>query len=105
MSAGPTRLGGITLIATVMAILYTTASDALGMLQQSTDLVLQGLIESVSPKLKLGGLEQRLIHGLVAAQFADPSYVAGLCPTPISKEKDDPEALNSCIQVEHAGQA
>ena len=43
LSAGHTRLGIITLIVTVMAIFYTTASDALGMLQQYTNLVLQAL--------------------------------------------------------------
>ncbi|SLM38744.1 hypothetical protein LPUS_09061 [Lasallia pustulata] len=86
--AGTTFLGAVALTGALMAMLYTTASDAL-----------------VAPKLKFGGLENRLIYGQVGASFANSPYIVGNCKTPISTNVDPDNAGSTCIEIEHAGQA
>ncbi|KAI9746995.1 MAG: hypothetical protein M1835_002268, partial [Candelina submexicana] len=81
-----TFLGMVSLTAALLAMLYTSASEAL-----------------VSPKLKYGGWDSQTMFGLVKTSFANPSYTGKMCPTPI---KDDPDAGDTtCLQIEHAGQA
>ena len=63
------------------------------------------LIDLVAPKLKFGGLENRLIYGQVAASFANSPYIVGNCKTPISTNVDPDYAGSTCIEIEHAGQA
>lgn len=82
-----TRLGSFAILGAIMAMIYTTASDAL-----------------VAPKLQLGKAEDRLIYGKVSASFGNQESVANLCPTPI-KQDDDPENGNTCIQIQHSGEA
>ena len=82
-----TYLGIFATLGAVMAMLYTTASDAL-----------------VTPKLQFGKVEGRLIYGQVSTSFANAKSVADLCPTPI-QEKDDPDNGKTCIQLQHNGEA
>jgi hypothetical protein len=83
--AGLTFLGAISLIAALMAMLYTTASDAL-----------------VAPKLKFGKWENTELFGLVQSSYANPDFIADNCQTPISM-KTDPDAGTTCLSIEHAG--
>ena len=53
--AATSVLGALALIAAIMAMFYTTASDAL-----------------VAPKLNFGKTEHRLLYGKVATSFANP---------------------------------
>ncbi|KAJ5131938.1 hypothetical protein N7448_006096 [Penicillium atrosanguineum] len=81
-------LGLIALIATFVAMLYTTAAEAL-----------------VSPKLSMGPLESTIIWGKVYASWGNPNFLAEKCQTPIPLSMD-PQARNStCLQMEHVGQA
>ncbi|KAL8727732.1 MAG: hypothetical protein Q9166_005845 [cf. Caloplaca sp. 2 TL-2023] len=86
--AALTFLGLISLVCAVVAMFYTTASDAL-----------------VAPKLKMGNLENRVLYGKVASSFANPEYVKKLCKTPISVQTDPLYSGSTCIAIEHSGQA
>ncbi|OTB01421.1 hypothetical protein M426DRAFT_25589 [Hypoxylon sp. CI-4A] len=86
--AAPTLLGMLTLIATVCAMFYTTASDAM-----------------VSPKLKYGGWESRSLDGLVKASYANPFHVQKACLTPIDANLDDDSAAESCLDIQYSGQS
>ena len=86
--AGLTILGIIALLAALMAMIYTTASDAL-----------------VAPKLRYSTAEPRTLYGKVATQFANNAYIQGNCHTPISTRDDPDFAGSTCISIEHAGQA
>lgn len=79
-------VGAITLTAAVVAMFYTTASDSL-----------------VSPHLKYGKPEDMILFGLVKASYANPDYIKKTCQSPITIAFD-PEAGNTCLSVEHAGQ-
>ncbi|KAJ5660011.1 hypothetical protein N7507_006462 [Penicillium longicatenatum] len=82
-----TFLGLIALIATFVAMLYTTAAEAL-----------------VSPKLNLGPVERTILWGKVAASFGNDIYLAENCQTPIPVEMD--WARNTtCLQIQHVGSA
>jgi hypothetical protein len=81
-------LGAVALTAAFVAMFYVTAAEAL-----------------VSPKLRLGPFEDRVLYGKVSAVFANSIFLAKTCPTPI-EDKVDPEYKGStCLQIEHAGQA
>lgn len=84
---GITLLGVITLTAALVAMFYTTASDAL-----------------VSPHLKFGKAETRLMEGLVKSSFANPAYVAKTCQTPIDADIDPVDAGTTCLDLVHAGE-
>lgn len=86
--AGKTVLGVAALLATLMAILYTTASDAL-----------------VTPNLQFGKPHHRLIYGKVSTSFANSKYIMGQCKTPISPLMDPSYSASTCISIEHPGQA
>ena len=86
--AGKTVLGVAALLATLMAILYTTASDAL-----------------VTPVLQLGKPRHRLIYGKVSTSFANSNYIMDQCKTPISQLMDPTYSGQTCISIEHPGQA
>lgn len=81
-------LGVIALTATFVAMFYVTAAEAL-----------------VSPKLRPGPWEGRVMYGNVDAVFANASYLGETCPTPIQKEDDPNERGRTCLQIGHAGQA
>lgn len=85
--AAVTYLGAIILTAALMAMVYTTASDAL-----------------VSPKLKMGDYENKLLYGRVSTSFANTYTIMDRCTTPIS-EKVDPDYGQTCIQLQHSGDA
>jgi hypothetical protein len=79
-------LGAITLTAAFVAMFYTTASDSL-----------------VSPHLKYGKSENKLMWGLVKASYANPLYIESTCQTPITMAFDS-DAGTTCLSVQHAGQ-
>ncbi|KAK2761642.1 hypothetical protein FQN54_001470 [Arachnomyces sp. PD_36] len=83
-----TALGVIALIATFVAMLYTTAADAL-----------------VSPKLSFGDIEQTGLYGQVSTQFANPVYLADHCETPVTLDMDEEARGSTCLQISHVGQA
>jgi hypothetical protein len=80
-------IGVIALTAAFVAMFYTTAAEAL-----------------VAPKLRHGPLEDRVLFGKVSAAFANSTFLAGTCPTPIDANVD-PIKGTTCLQIEHAGQA
>jgi hypothetical protein len=84
--AGLSVLGTITLTAALVAMLYTTASDAL-----------------VSPSLKFGRKIDRPMVGLVRMSYANVKEVAGNCQTPIGEDTDGDKAT-TCLQLQNAGQ-
>ena len=86
--AATTRLGVFSLLVALMAMVYTTASDAL-----------------VTPVLRFGKTEDRLMYGKVSTSFANTSYIETHCNTPISPATDPVDYGTTCIQIEHAGQA
>jgi len=86
--AAVTFLGIFALLAALMAMIYTTASDAL-----------------VAPKLKFGGTEARLMYGKVATQFANPTWIQNHCNTPISTQTDPENYGQTCIEIQHSGEA
>ncbi|GAQ07503.1 hypothetical protein ALT_4824 [Aspergillus lentulus] len=83
-----TVLGLITLTATLVAMLYTTAAEAL-----------------VAPKLRMGPLEPRVLVGNVSTEFANPEYLKNHCATPVTLATDPEEAGNTCLDLELVGQA
>jgi len=82
-------LGAASLTVAVMAMLYTTAADAL-----------------VQPQLKFGKWEDKMMMGSVRASFGNAQYLADQCQTPI--QSDIVDGLNvagsTCLQIEHASQ-
>ncbi|ERF74565.1 hypothetical protein EPUS_00695 [Endocarpon pusillum Z07020] len=80
-------IGMAALIAAIVAMFYTTAAEAL-----------------VAPKLRLGPFENKVLYGKVSASFANSTYLAGKCPTPIDVNVDKDKGT-TCLQIEHAGQA
>lgn len=76
----------MTLVATLIAILYTTASDTM-----------------VRPKLRFDGWQQRELKGYVMASYSNPVYVEGSCSTPISADLDPLSAGESCLAVQYSG--
>ncbi|CAI7675782.1 hypothetical protein N7533_010915 [Penicillium manginii] len=86
--SGLTILGTIALVATFVAMLYTTAAEAL-----------------VSPTLLMGPHEDRVLTGTVRSSFANTFYIASVCQTPIPLEMDPVDRNTTCLQIEHAGSA
>lgn len=81
-------LGILSLLATIAAMLYTTASDAL-----------------VQPQLKFGKWEPKLMRGLVMASYANPQYLEKLCKTPIPSASDPTYGGTTCLQIQYAAQS
>lgn len=86
--AALTVLGATTLMATVISMFYTTASDAL-----------------VAPKLKYGGWDNKELIGQVKTIFGNQTHLASHCKTPISEDDDPWNAGATCMEIEHSGQA
>ncbi|KAL8766624.1 MAG: hypothetical protein Q9209_006641 [Squamulea sp. 1 TL-2023] len=86
--ASLTFLGLVSLLCAITAMFYTTASDAL-----------------VAPKLKMGPIEQRVLYGQVASDFASNPYIKSQCKTPISVQTDPQFSGSTCVAIEHNGQA
>ncbi|KAF2806202.1 uncharacterized protein BDZ99DRAFT_448913 [Mytilinidion resinicola] len=85
--AGLSFLGLLSLLAAVLATLYTPAASAL-----------------VQPQLHFGDWHNTILAGQVKASFGNPTYVASLCDTPISQGMDPLYAGSTCLQIEHASQ-
>ena len=86
--AAATKLGVFSLLVSLMAMVYTTASDAL-----------------VTPVLKFGRTENRIMYGKVSTSFANKDYIEDHCNTPIRGAMDPDNNGTTCIQIEHSGQA
>ena len=86
--AAATKVGVFSLLVALMAMVYTTASDAL-----------------VTPVLKFGATENRVMYGKVSTSFANTNYVEDHCNTPIPGAMDPDNNGKTCIQIEHSGQA
>lgn len=118
--AGLTYLGVMTLSVTVFAMLYTSASNALGRSRPSpypftcTSMVLD--VEPirilliivdfsiVSPRLLPSTFLQRTMHGNVGSSFANVQYIKGQCQTPITTHLDPEYSGSTCNSIEQAGQ-
>ena len=83
-----TYLGIFAILGATMAMIYTTASDAL-----------------VAPKLQLGETQDRLIYGKVSTIFASSQSVQNICPTPIQPKDDKDHYGETCIEIQHSGEA
>ncbi|KAJ5951121.1 uncharacterized protein N7479_009534 [Penicillium vulpinum] len=83
-----TFLGSVALVATFVAMLYTTAAQAL-----------------VAPKLSLGPIEPTMLQGKVTASFANSNYIASVCDTPVTNDMDVLYRNTTCLQIVHAGHA
>ncbi|ROV98160.1 hypothetical protein VPNG_08597 [Cytospora leucostoma] len=83
---GHTLLGILTLIATLVAMLYTTASDSM-----------------IRPKLRFTGWESRNLKAYVRSAYANPAYVENSCATPVSYQMDPLAAGESCLAVKYSG--
>ncbi|KAE8381698.1 hypothetical protein BDV26DRAFT_254883 [Aspergillus bertholletiae] len=83
-----TFLGAMTLTATIIAMLYTTAAEAL-----------------VSPKLLAGPNQDRILRANVSTDFFNPIYLGFNCETPILPQADPSYRNTTCLQMQHVGQA
>ena len=101
--AGTTILGLLSLLAALLATLYTPAASALGIYPLRTLLrVLVLTCYPVQPQLKFGDWSDRVMAGQVKSVFANSAYVETQCETPI---RDDPTyGGTTCLQIEHASQ-
>lgn len=86
--AGLTFLGVISLTAAIMAMFYTTASDAL-----------------VSPKLKFGSSKLRVLHGEVKTIFANETQQIANCKTPMNESLDHWYYGPTCVEIQYSGEA
>ncbi|XWW93303.1 hypothetical protein V2A60_001235 [Cordyceps javanica] len=82
-----TVIGTLSLLAALVAALYTTASDAM-----------------VSPKLKFGSWEPKVLSGYVRASYGNSEFVKLTCPTMLTNE-DAIEAPLSCADVIVSGES
>ncbi|KAJ5794185.1 hypothetical protein N7457_000784 [Penicillium paradoxum] len=81
-------LGALALVATFVAMLYTTAAQAL-----------------VAPKLSMGPLESRVLEGKVTSSYANNHYLGSVCETPVTNEIDVDSRNSTCLQIDHVGHA
>ncbi|KJY01867.1 hypothetical protein TI39_contig278g00030 [Zymoseptoria brevis] len=90
--AAVSSLGLISLLAALVAMLYTSAATAL-----------------VQPQLKFSNWEPAVLGGLVQTQFVNIDYISEHCKTPIQKNYDDSDngrnRRTAACQLEHASQA
>lgn len=76
----------MTLIATLVAMLYTTASDTM-----------------VRPKLRFSSWHDTDLESFVVASYANAAYAKESCSTPISTDFDTDAAGESCLGVQYSG--
>ncbi|OJJ45468.1 hypothetical protein ASPZODRAFT_153121 [Penicilliopsis zonata CBS 506.65] len=86
--SGGTILGAMTLVMTMVAMLYTTAAEAL-----------------VSPKLSSGPVKSVLVQGEYYAEFAYADWLSEHCKTPITDQMSEATRDESCLSLELAGQS
>lgn len=77
-------LGVLSLVAAVVAMLYTTASESL-----------------VQPYLRYGHWERGLMQGLVKSIWDNPTYLGANCATPITTAEDSLTG-STCLQIQYA---
>lgn len=85
--AGFSVLGILSLLATLVAAFYTTASDAM-----------------VAPKLKYGNWEHKLLSGYVRSSYANIDFVKQSCPALLTYQ-DKENAADSCTGVMVSGES
>ncbi|KAJ5160407.1 uncharacterized protein N7482_007411, partial [Penicillium canariense] len=83
-----TFLGAIALVATFVAMLYTTAAEAL-----------------ISPKLSMGPKEDTSLSGKVYTSFGNVDFLSLNCQSPIPQQMDPLARNDTCLQMVHVGQA
>lgn len=83
---GRSLLGIMALIATLVVMFYTTASDTM-----------------VRPKLQFSKWEKMDLNSTVWASYANPTYVNDTCSTPISVDMDPIAAGESCLAIQYSG--
>lgn len=83
---GRSFLGVTALIATIVVMFYTTASDTM-----------------VRPKLQFSRWKQMDLKSTISASYANPTYVSDSCSTPISLEIDPEYAGATCLAVQYSG--
>ncbi|KAF3760726.1 hypothetical protein M406DRAFT_21639, partial [Cryphonectria parasitica EP155] len=82
---GRTLLGITCILATLVALFYTTASDTM-----------------VRPKLQFSRWQHKTLKSTILASYANPTYVQDDCATPIST-MFDVNAGSSCRAVQYSG--
>lgn len=82
---GRSLLGIMALVATLVVMFYTTASDTM-----------------VRPKLRFSDWEKMELNSTVWASYANPTYVNDTCTTPISADMDW-AAGESCLAIQYSG--
>jgi hypothetical protein len=80
-------LGVLSLVAAIVAMLYTTACESL-----------------VQPYLRFGNWEHMSMQGFVRTSPSNVYYLGQNCGTPILI-KDDSESANTCMQIQYAAQS
>ncbi|KAG5916087.1 hypothetical protein E4U61_003973 [Claviceps capensis] len=86
--AGFTKVGCLTLLATITSMFYTTASDAM-----------------VSPKLMNSGWNKTVLSGPFDSLYANVNYIKNTCPDMFgSIPRDEPNDI-ACMQIQFAGQS
>ncbi|PSR97709.1 hypothetical protein BD289DRAFT_362071 [Coniella lustricola] len=80
-----TLLGLICILATLVVMFYTTASDTM-----------------VRPKLQFSNWQKTTLKSTILASYANPTYVENDCATPITTAMDE-NAGSSCLAVQYAG--
>ncbi|KAJ4412042.1 hypothetical protein N0V82_008886 [Gnomoniopsis sp. IMI 355080] len=83
---GRSLLGIVALVATLVVMFYTTASDTM-----------------VRPKLQFSKWEKTDLNSTVWASYANPTYVNDTCTTPISVDMDPIAAGESCLAIQYSG--
>ncbi|CAN8105973.1 unnamed protein product [Discula destructiva] len=83
---GRSLLGVMALVATIVVMFYTTASDTM-----------------VRPKLRFGQWKKTDLNSTVWASYANPTYVQNICATPIPLEMDPLHAGESCLAIQYSG--
>ena len=85
VEAGPSFLGVTTILAVFVAVLYTTASDAL-----------------VSPRATMKSPYMLSVPATVRTGFVNNTYVQSSCPSQVSQQ-EDPDALDTCDNIQQTG--
>lgn len=79
-------LGGLTLVATIVVIFYTTASNTM-----------------VAPKLQWSDWKPHYLKSYIKTSYANSEYIAQNCATPVTSTMDPVYWNQSCLDVQHAG--
>lgn len=50
-------------------------------------------------------MQDKILYGKVFARFANETYIQSHCATPMPEEQDKEHGGQTCIAIEHSGQA